>query len=559
MKSIRTILYSTTAVLAAVSCQKSINTTNCIETNSKTVDICVNGLIPEYSASDATKSGLVNTVRVSWSGGETVYVYDGTQYLGSLVASLDGIDNRYAKLSTDETHTVKEPAAGTKKLTLLYSPLLTAAPAVAGGKIEISLEFQHTPTTPFVVFATLDYTGTDIKNTVVPFQFATSVIKVSCTGLNANTAIDKVVLDNVNSVCGLELKSDAAPIVYGAGNDSGSRAILLTDNSDFAADKVNDRGEVVFQIAVPVLDETIYSRFLTVSQGKTEFKDGKFSKKGISAAISVNTVCQLEKQITYPADAIHGKFSISEYGSQVCFAKGNLKYTKTSGQDDWSVGIWGFFDYQDECDPGSNKTYHPFYISLFNWGYDKTNSICPYITENFNSDQFYPGHKFADSEDWGCKIGDGKTWRTLTTAEWKYLLNLDGQSGRPDQKRFALCKVDGYCGLLIFPDGWDFWRRSLGDEPTYNGKTLEACGNKTYNQFQIEGMGMYGVVFLPGAGARHGTSVVDRGLGIYWTSTCGTNDGNTYWADLLSFSETSIVHGSGFRNDGFSVRLAADL
>ena len=572
--TIRTIIYAATVVLAAVSCQKSIDTADCIDEgngniennenngNYRTIDICVNGLMPEYSASDVTKAELVNTVGVSWSGGETVYVYDGTQYLGSLVASLDGIDNRYAKLSTDGSHTVKEPAAGTKKLTLVYGSWLNSFPPVNDSRrIPLFLHTQNKPTPPFAVFATLDYTGTDIKNTVVPFQFATSVIKVSCTGLKANTAISRVILNGVRTTFFLGLKGDAAPSIL---TDRFTGGITITNSPDFAADKVNAEGEAVFQIAVPVFADYTYRRVLIVEQGADVFEDDKFCKSRISAGSYVNTVCRLEKQTIYPDNAIHGKFSISESGSQVCFAKGNLKYTKTPGQDDWHVGTWGFFNNQYDCDPGVNQTYDPNYNSLFCWGYDGRNSVMPNLDEYTYSSQYTPGRTFAYNEDWGCAIGDGKTWRTLTTAEWKYLLNLDGHSGRPDQKRFALCKVDGYCGLLIFPDGWDFWSESFGDEPTYNGLTLEKCGTKSYLPRHIDYLSMAGVVFLPGAGARHRTAVVDRGLGIYWTSTCGTNDGNKFLADLLYFQERdtekrAIQLGIGFREDGFSVRLAADL
>lgn len=571
--TIRTIICAAAAMLAAVSCQKSIDTAGRIDEgneNNGTIDICVNGLMPEYTTSEVTKSELVNTVRVSWSGGESVYVFDGTQCLGSLVASLDGTENRYAKLSTDGIHTVKEPVAGTTKLTLVHSPLLTAAPTVTDGKISISLAAQNSAKAPFVVFATLDYASTNIKNTVVPFQFATSVVKVNCTGLGANTAIDQACLSNVNTVCRLELKADAAPDVRGEGNSDEKGTITRTNDSYFAADKVNAEGEAVFQIAVPVLDETTWKRTLIVKQGANAFEDWNFSKNGISAAFSVNTVCQLgkQKQTSYPDNSIHGKFSISELGFQICFAKGNLKYTQ--GPQSWTVenGTWGFFDHQYDCDPFTDQKYDKYYVSLFNWGYYSRFSFVPHMEYYHNSHQYYPGHKFADNEDWGCKIGDGKTWRTLTKDEWVYLLNLDGNSGRKDQKRFALCKFDGYCGLLIFPDGWDFWKPAYGEEPTYNGLDFEKCGSKSYTQDQIISMGNDGVVFLPGAGARHGTNVADRGIGIYWTSTCGptTDNGTVFWAELLLFKEKendsskpAIVHGIGFRKDGFSVRLAADL
>lgn len=288
--TIRTIIYAAAVVLAAVSCQKSAEPVQPAEEGKETIDICVNGLMGEYTQVDGTKAELVNTVRVSWKGGETVYVYDGTQCLGTLKASLDGTVDRYALLSTDTDHTVNAPATGTTMLTLVYSPLLTEAPTVSGGAISVSLASQSEEKAPFVAYATLDYTGTNITNAVVPFQFATSVIKVNCTGLKPGTAITSATLSNVNTACKLTLSGDKAPVVAGVTNGT----ITRTGDEYFAATKVNDEGEAVFQIAVPKLETASGARVLTVAQGSDEVKDKNFSKKSIDPATSVNTVCQLK-------------------------------------------------------------------------------------------------------------------------------------------------------------------------------------------------------------------------------------------------------------------------
>ena len=305
-KTIRTILYAVVFAVLAVSCQKEINGVE-PETNTKeTIEISINGLMGEYTQVDATKSELVNTVRVSWKAGDVVYVYDGTQCLGSLIASLDGTEDRYALLSTDDTHTVSAPASGTK-LTLVHSPLLTEAPAVSEGAISISLASQSGEKAPFVAYATLEYTGTTITNAVVPFKFATSVIKVNCTGLKPGTAITSATLSNVNTECKLTLSGTAAPSVSGDINGT----ITRTGDSYFATGKINAEGEAVFQIAVPALEAASGARILTVAQGSDEVKDKNFSKKAIDPATSVNTVCQL---VGLPAGALPGVFTVSDKG-----------------------------------------------------------------------------------------------------------------------------------------------------------------------------------------------------------------------------------------------------
>ena len=95
-RTFKTILCAAAVVMAAVSCQKSAEPVQPAEEGKETIDICVNGLMGEYTQVDQSKAQLVNNVRVSWEGDETVYVYDGTQCLGSLAASLEGTEDRYA-------------------------------------------------------------------------------------------------------------------------------------------------------------------------------------------------------------------------------------------------------------------------------------------------------------------------------------------------------------------------------------------------------------------------------------------------------------------------------
>ena len=331
-------------MLSVASCQKSAEPVQPAEEGKETIDICVNGLMGEYTQVDGTKAELVNTVRVSWKGGETVYVYDGTQCLGTLKASLKGTEDRYALLSTDDTHTVSTPASGTTTLTLVYSPLLTEAPTVNAGEISVSLASQSGEKAPFVAYATLDYTSTTITNAVVPFKFATSVIKVNCTGLKPGTAITSATLSNVNTKCKLTLSGSAAPTVSGGTNGT----ITRTGDEYFAATKVNDEGEAVFQIAVPKLETASGARVLTVAQGSDEVKDKKFTTKSLVAATSVNTVCQL---VDLPAGALPGVFTVDDPdgnpGSgdekKIHFSKGNLYYN--GSKFDFEVNQYEYHGY----------------------------------------------------------------------------------------------------------------------------------------------------------------------------------------------------------------------
>ncbi len=288
-KTIRTILSAAVFIALAVSCHNGIDGTEPVDKAGKSIEISINGLMGEYTQADDTKASLVNNIRVSWEGGETVYVFDGTECLGSLKASISG-DDRYALLSTDATHTVATPAEGTTKLTLVYSPLLNEneAPEVINGNLSIPLSVQNGGKAPFVAYATLDYKGVNsITDQVVAFKFATSVIRVNCTGLSPNTAISSATLSDVNTVCKLTLSGTAAPTVSGDVNGT----ITRTGDAYFPAEKVNSEGEAVFQIAVPVLSAG--TRELALLQETGKYEDNNFSQNALAAATSVNTVCQL--------------------------------------------------------------------------------------------------------------------------------------------------------------------------------------------------------------------------------------------------------------------------
>lgn len=511
--TIRTILNAVAVMLATASCQKLNETGDIPADHKETIDIRISGLMGEYSQVDATKSELVNTVRVSWKGGETVYVYDGTKYLGSLVSSLEGDEDRYALLSTDgEQHKIAVPTAGTTKLTLVHGPSLTEAPAISEGVVSISLSNQSSPKVPFVAYATLDYNNeTAITNLVVPFKFATSVIKVNCTGLKANTAITSATLSNVNTACKLTLSGTDAPTITGYANGT----IVKTGDDYFAAGKVNAEGEAVFQIAVPKLETASKARFLTVIHGTEGFKDKKFTKNSLNPATSVNTVCQM---VALPAGALPREFTVDSKGTKVHFSKGNLQATYNG-----TTYTWDFAEHQYDSVggvPGNttiDRQANGNVVDLFGWSTNDKYGIKP------KTDTDYSG----DFKDWGEKIGDGITWRTLSKDEWTYLFN---------NHPYKWASVNSVYGFVLAPDGFT---GTLSD--SYADDAALATNN---------------LLFLPAAGRRDGSGVDNVGShGYYWSSTHYDSD----HAYNVYFRSSSVnPHSSDYRRSGYSVRLITE-
>lgn len=524
------------AMLSAVSCQKSIDSAGLDNKVGETIDINVNGLMGEYSQDNDTKATIVNNVRVSWEGNETVYVYDGTGCLGSLAASLDEGEDRYALLSTDESHTVKAPAQGTTKLTLIYSPLLTSAPSVSGGAISISLAEQNSESAPFVAYATMDYNGEKtIEKAIVPFKFATSVIRVNCTGLRAAKAIKYASLSNVNTICKLSLSGTAAPTVAGEGNGT----ITRTGDAYFAAGKVNSEGEAVFQMAVPRLDAAADGRALAVSQYARKFVDYNFTTKALNPATSVNTVCQM------PDDGVlAGVFTVNAEGHKVRFSQGNLYARRESTTDSWKLC---FHDDQYETETDRPVQDRDLQIELFTWGYVPSKSLIPtnvdYVEAHRAAETLiYDKASTAGGDDWGvayCEYNGLELghWNTLSKTEWDYLLNSRTmKNGGPRASRNINYRSQRGC--VLYPDD-------------YSGPELSAQTKYTEDIFPDD------CVFLPESFIRMGAliDVEDERRG-YWTGTSGS-----FFDSAFYFIVTSTTLGTEDipRSRGLAVRLVTNV
>ena len=325
----RTILFMAVLAVLTVSCQKEIEGVKPVASIRRTIGINVNGLMGEYVP--VTKSELVNSVRVAWEGGEKVFVYDGASCLGTLTASLDGTEDRYAILSGS----IAAPASG-NTLFLVHSPLLADGPAIADGKLSISLAGQTTDKAPFVVYATIGYTQgqTSIENLIVPFSFATSVVRVNCTGLKPNTAIGSADISNVNTSCVL---SFANGTVTASGADEGT---IARSNADgFGQTQVNAEGDASFQFAVPALSSST-GRALTIVQDGDEYVDENFSKASIGPNLSVNTICTMRNKDTITPDSPVGTIGtiagrkamvVNLYGAKYAVALSNEGATSESG------------------------------------------------------------------------------------------------------------------------------------------------------------------------------------------------------------------------------------
>ena len=231
-----------------------------------------------------------------------------------------------------------------------------------------------------------------------------------------------------------------------------------------------------------------------------------------------------------------GAFSVSAT-QQVHFSQGNLQYQA-------STNTWRFaehqYDYVGSANSNISSTYSGW-IDLFGWGTGNN----PTLASTTYGD-------YSTFVDWGSNaiINGGNAvhqWRTLTTSEWSYLLN----SRTNASSKRGTGNINGVHGLIILPDSWTL----PSGCPQFNPGFASGWSRNSYTLAQWAQMESAGAVFLPAAGYRYGTDVLNVGNdGDYWSSTPNYE----YDARYMYFYSSSHSSITSDRNNGFSVRLVQD-
>ena len=243
--------------------------------------------------------------------------------------------------------------------------------------------------------------------------------------------------------------------------------------------------------------------------------------------------------------ALIGQFSVSST-KKVYFSKGNLQATYDGSNWTWAFAA-NQWDYIGNAAGNTMVTATSPFISenatvdLFGWvgasstwtGVNKYGITSSSATNNTNG----YGNVASESlkSDWGALIGLG--WRTLSMAEWTYLLaTRTVNGGKGADKSYSLNKtVNGKKGMVIYPDNY----------------TGAVYSGSNWASFEAAGC-----VFLPAAGWREGTTIQNiNDRGFYWSST----PANTTDAKSMFFAGGLDLSGTYWRNFGFSVRLVREV
>ena len=271
----------------------------------------------------------------------------------------------------------------------------------------------------------------------------------------------------------------------------------------------------------------------------------------IMAAVMIMTVgCQKEDIVPIipdspivPDGALPGLFSVSAT-KQVHFSQGNLQYQA-------STNTWRFAEHQYDYVGSDNRSISSTYsgwIDLFGWGTGSN----PTLSSSYPED-------YGTFVDWGSNaiINGGNTtnlWRTLTSAEWEYLLNT-----RPGaSSKLGSGNINGVGGLIILPDSW-----TLPSECSFasgfaiiNPYHYPDWKHNSYTLAQWAQMEAAGAVFLPAAGRRKGTDFDNVGFhGYYWSSTPYSKN-DAYHMYFSSYNLIASINCS--RSYGYPIRPVLD-
>ena len=228
----------------------------------------------------------------------------------------------------------------------------------------------------------------------------------------------------------------------------------------------------------------------------------------------------------------------------VRFSQGNLHYKRNEN-------VWSFASNQYDTIGADNIMTSGTLelaeeIDLFGWS--GSTATAQYGVSTSKNEADYSG-TFVD---WGKnKIGEdaADTWRTLTQAEWEYIMHTRENA----DKLFAFGTVNGVEGLILLPDQWQLPQGLTFNPSTENGLTWTSAtyaknannnnfSHNTYTLAQWDEMEAAGAVFLPNGGVRNGLEMGVAHNGSYWMADLSGKRSVTFNEELLMLLKDNLAY-----------------
>ena len=266
----------------------------------------------------------------------------------------------------------------------------------------------------------------------------------------------------------------------------------------------------------------------------TALKANDFIKSGFTLKNPVFAAPDADYAVKTNAGVLT-QFSVSST-QKVYFSRANLRYND-------NTHVWSFHENQiDGCFgqaygtniPQTNSAPVGYEMDRFSWGFHSPTTT--------GENDWVDGSRnlnWNDGTDWGCALRNtayGNYWRTLTSAEWNYLLNNTSRGSYRFLKA-NIGLIDIYnpnleitytqkfiSGMFIAPD--NFNPNNYAFSSTFLGRTWNKA-NTTHSVGIADANTLLdaGCVFLPALGYRVSNSTTNAYVDYYYISD---SPGNTY-------------------------------
>lgn len=279
----------------------------------------------------------------------------------------------------------------------------------------------------------------------------------------------------------------------------------------------------------PTSENNVYWAILLPQDAVTDTKassEGYISETFDVPAIEANCYYKNGPSITLSSTRTYSVSPIT----QVLFSKGNLQYKNGEG--------FRFAEHQYDFVYAWNSS---SWVNHLGWGTWTGPTPNPLNTSTS------PTSYSFNSNDFMGTLDGHDDWRTLTSAEWAYLL----QSRPGYDSKMARATVCDVKGLVLLPDNWEL---PAGCSITTGSATTFT--SNTYNTTTWPDMEEAGAIFLPCTGQRDYTTIQWTTYGDYWSST----PKNSSYANCLEFTSSWMSLDSQYgKDDGIAVRLVRDV
>lgn len=290
------------------------------------------------------------------------------------------------------------------------------------------------------------------------------------------------------------------------------------------------------------MDEGVAEHLLEVTPSTTYlaklepvYDDGS---KGVMSPVTVFTTLA---ESDYPTES---EFTVGANDQKVNFGKVNLRYNQMTEKWSFAEHAYDVIGNDNANTNASGKLYPADVLDLFCWS-TAQNDYGSYYYYYYEDDEDANPYFQGEFVDWGTNPSFvatyGEGWRTLSKAEWNYLL-----TERPNAATLTThASVAGTKGLVILPDAW-----TAPDGIMLSDKMTAE---------QWAAIEETGAVFLPAAGQfLKGRTLEDIGTaGYYWTSSPSDVEmiGSENEAYIVSFTDTEMKTSTVTRRAGSSIRM----